>query len=326
MLSRRECLKLIATSVVAAPAFRVSPLRAAQWPQRTVRLIVPASAASGTDFAARTFADALAARWKQPVVVENRPGADGLIATTAFLGMYDDHAMMYSFAGPMSLLPVIHASLSYDPRRDLVPISLGADTFVAFSAHASLNLGSLKEFVALARSQPGKFNYYAPSGALPYLLAGFLKSQNLDLVQIYYREQSRGLQDHAEGRIPFMLSVMTDRLPVVQSGHVNFLAVTNGTRAAMRPDVPTAVESGFPEFAFDGLAGFIGSRAMSADVIDRISIDVRAVAADHAVSDRLAVVGQLARGTTPAEFLEMIESQRAKIATIVQETGLRPQH
>lgn len=323
MMSRRRCLGLIATAL-AAPALRISPLRAGQWPERTVRLIVPASAASGTDFAARTFADALANRWKQPVVVENRPGADGLIATTAFLGMRDDHAMMYSFAGPMSLLPVIHASLPYDPRRDLVPISLGADTFVAFSAHASFKLESLKEFVALARSQPGKFNYYAPSGALPYVLAGFLKSQNLDLTQVYYREQGRGLQDHAEGRIQFMLSVMTDRLPLAQSGHVQFLAVTNSRRAAMMPDVPTAMEAGFPELAFEGLAGFIGSRAMSADVIDRISTDVRTVAADHTVSDRLAAVGQRAHGTTPAQFLEMIESQRAKIATIVQETAMRP--
>src|SRR5579871_6564981 len=251
MISRRHCLKLLAGS--AAATLQASPLRAQQWPQRTVRLIVSTSVSSGTDLAARTFADALAARWKQPVVVENRPGADGLIATTAFLGMRDDHAMMYSFAAPMSVLPVIHASLPYDPGRDLVPISLGADTFIAFSAHASLQLGSLKEFVALARSHPGKFNSYAPSSALPYVLAGFFKSQNLDLVPVYYREQGRGLQDHAEGRIQFMLSVMTDRLPLVQSGHVKFLAVTNGRRAAMMPDVPTAMESGFPDFAFEGL-------------------------------------------------------------------------
>jgi tripartite-type tricarboxylate transporter receptor subunit TctC len=155
------------------------------------------------------------------------------------------------------------------------------------------------------------------------VLAGFFKSQNLDLVPVYYREQGRGLQDHAEGRIQYMLSVMTDRLPLVQSGHVKFLAVTNGRRAPMMPDVPTAMESGFPDFAFEGLGGFIGSRAMPAELIERISMDVRAVAADPAVSDRLAKVGQLARGTTPAEFHEMIESQRAKIAMIVQETGMR---
>src|SRR4051812_24262848 len=176
MLSRRHCMQAIAVSTVAGLATAGSPLRAAQWPQRTVRLIVPAGVASGTDFAARVFADGLAERWKQSVVVENRPGADGLIATTAFLGMRDDHTLMYSFAGPLSVLPVIHASLPYHPG-DLVPISLGADTFIALSAHAALKLGSLSELVALVRSQPGKFNYYAPAGAFSPLFAGFLRSR-----------------------------------------------------------------------------------------------------------------------------------------------------
>jgi tripartite-type tricarboxylate transporter receptor subunit TctC len=323
MNTRRHCVNVVAAFVITALGAWVAQAQADQWPQRTVRLIVPAGAASGTDFAARAFADALAERWKQPVVVENRPGADGLIATTAFLGMRDDHTLMYSFAGPMSVLPVIHASLPYNPSRDLVPISLGADTFIALSAHASLKLGSLSELVALVRSQPGKLNYYAPASALPYVLAGFLRSQNLDAAQVFYREQSLGIQDHAQGRVHFMLSVMTDRLAAVQSGHLKFLTVTNSRRAPMLPDVPTATELGFPEFAFEGLGGFIGSRAMSAELIERISADVRAVAAEPAVAARLAAVGQVARGTTPAEFAEMIEAQRAKIATIVQETGMR---
>jgi tripartite-type tricarboxylate transporter receptor subunit TctC len=319
MVLCRHCVQVIAAAIVALAAAG-SPLGAAQWPQRTVRLIVPAGVASGTDFAARAFAEGLAERWKQPVVVENRPGADGLIATTAFLAMRDDHTLMYSFAGPISVLPVIHASLPYAPG-DLVPISLG-DTFIALSAHASLKLGSLSELVALVRSQPGKLNYYSPAGALPLVFAGFLRSQNLDSVQVFYREQSLGIQDHAQGRVHFVLSVMTDRLAPVQSGHLKFLIVTNSRRAAMIADVPTATESGFPEFAFDGLAGFFGARGMSAELIKRISADVRAVAAEPVVAARLGAVGQVAHGTTPAEFAEMIEAQRAKIATIVQETGM----
>jgi tripartite-type tricarboxylate transporter receptor subunit TctC len=110
----------------------------------------------------------------------------------------------------------------------------------------------------------------------------------------------------------------------VHSAHVNFLVVTNSKRSPMIPDVPTAAESGFPELAFEGLTGFFGSRAMSADLVDRISRDIRTVAAEPAVAERFAAVGQIARGTTPGEFAEMIEAQRAKIATIIQETGLRP--
>jgi tripartite-type tricarboxylate transporter receptor subunit TctC len=323
MKTRGHCVNVIAASVIMMLGASVAPTLADQWPQRPVRLIIPASAGSATDFTARVFADGLAVRWKQPVVVEHRPGADGLIGTTAFVGARDDHTLMLSFAAPISLLPVIHASLPYDPARDLVPIAAASDTFVALSAHASLKLGSLKDFVSFARSRPGQLNYYAPASALPYLMAGFLKAQHLDLVQVSYREQNLGVQDHAQGRIHVMISVTTSLVPLVQSGHIKLLAVTNSKRSPMMPEVPTATESGFPELAFEGLLGFIGPRGMSAELIERISADVRAVASEPAVAARLGAVGQVARGTTPAEFAEMIEVQRAKIATIVQETGMR---
>src|SRR5436305_9837999 len=161
MAPRRQCLKLIAICAMAVLIVSASPLHAEQWPRRGVRLIVPVGAGSSPDVAARIYAERLAERWKQPVVVENRPGADGLIGTAAFVGAHDDHALLFAFASPMSVLPVIHATLPYDPGRDLVPISLAADTFGTLTAHASLKLGSLKDLVALARSQPGKLNYYS---------------------------------------------------------------------------------------------------------------------------------------------------------------------
>jgi len=322
MRARKLCLDVIAGSLLGLAA-SASPLHAEPWPQRAIRLIVPVGAGSSTDVAARIYADRLAERWKQPVAVENRPGADGLIGTTAFVGAHDDHALLFSFASPMSVLPLIHTTLPYDPGRDLVPISLASDTFGTLTAHVSLKVGSLKDLVALARSQPGKLNDFG-QGAFPYLLAGFFKSQHLDVVPVSYREVNLAMQDHAQGRVHLVLTSMTVQLPLVQSGLVNFLVVTNSKRSPMIPDVPTAAESGFPELAFEGLTGFFGSRAMSAELADRISRDIRTVAAEPAVAERFAAVGQIARGTTPGEFAAMIEAQRAKIATIVQETGLRP--
>src|SRR5262249_50976608 len=160
------------------------PLRAGQWPHRPVRFIVPGSAGSATDISARLFAEALAVRWKQPVIVEDRPGAAGLIGTSAFVAARGGHKLPFSVSDPVSLLPFIHASLSYDPARDLVPIAAATDTFVALTAHASLKVDSLQEFVSLARSRPGQFNCYAPASALPYLMAGFLKRQAIDVVQV----------------------------------------------------------------------------------------------------------------------------------------------
>ena len=320
MIARKLCLDVIVASLLGLAA-SASPLNAEPWPQRAVRMIVPVGVGSSTDVAARIYADRLAGYWKQPVVVENRPGADGLIGTTAFVAAHNDHTLLFSFASPMSVLPVIHASLPYDPGRDLVPISLAADTFGTLTAHASLKLRSLKDLVALARAQPGQLNYVA-QGAFPYLLAGFFRSEHLDVVPVSYREFNLAIQDHAQGRIHLVLTAMTSQLPVVQSGRINFLAVTNSKRSPMIPDVPTATESGFPGLTFEGLIGLFGSRAISAELADRISRDIRAVAAEPAVADRLASVGQVARGTTPAEFAEMIEAQRVRMATIVQATGI----
>jgi tripartite-type tricarboxylate transporter receptor subunit TctC len=322
MNRRKHCRDAVAALVLTLAAAWISPLQAQSWPQRAVHLIVPIGAGSSTDITARIYADRLAQRWKQPVVVENRPGADGSIGTGAFAAARDDHTLLFSFAAPISVLPYLHAKLSYDPGRDLVPISLAADTFGTLTAHASLEIGSLKQMVALARAQPGKFNYFG-QGAFPYLLAGFAKSQNLDLVQVTYREYNLGLQDHTQGRTHLLIGTLTSSLPVVQAGHAKILAVTNSKRSPMIPDMPTATEQGYPELAFEGLLGFFGPRGMSAELMDRISRDIRAVAAEPAVADRFAALGQVAHGSTPAEFAALVEAQRAKFAAVVHEIGIQ---
>jgi tripartite-type tricarboxylate transporter receptor subunit TctC len=245
-----------------------------------------------------------------------------LIGTGAFAAARDDHTLLFSFAAPISVLPYIHAKLPYDPARDLVPISLAADTFGAITAHASLEIGSLKQMVALARAQPGTFNYFA-QGAFPYLFAGFAKSRNLELVQVSYREFNLGIQDHVQGRIHFVASTLTTALPIVQAGKAKLLAVTNSKRSPMVPDVPAAAEQGYPELTFEGLMGFFGPGGMSVELTDRISRDVRAIAAEPAVVDRCAAICEVAHGSTPAEFAALVEAQRAQFAAIAQEIGLQ---
>ena len=322
MISRRHCLKLIATSAVAAPTLLRSPAHAGQWPQRPVRLIVPIGAGSSIDITARLYAGRLSARWQQPVIVENRPGADGLLGTGAFAAARDEHTLLFSFAAPISVLPYIHARLPYDPARDLVPISQAADTFGAITAHASLEIGSLQQLVSLARERPGAFNYFA-QGAFPYLFAGFAKSQKLNVVQVSYREFSLGIQDHVQGRVHFAATTMTTALPIVQAGKAKLLAVTNSKRSPKAPGAPTAAEQGYPELAFEGLMGFFGPAGMSVELTDRISRDVRAVAAEPAIADRCAALCEVAHGSTPAEFAALVEAQRAQFAAIIQQIGVQ---
>ena len=171
-----------------------------RWPERSVRVIVPFGAGSGPDFAARLFAERLAARWNQPVVIENRPGADGLIGTTAFVNFRDDHLLMFSAAAPLSVLPVLQAKLPYDPTHDVVPISSAADTFGAIAVPISLKVGSLADLVILARSRPGQLNYHALAGAFPILFANFAKAVSINMAYVSYRETSAAVLDLAEGR------------------------------------------------------------------------------------------------------------------------------
>ena len=288
------------------------------WPQRAVRIIVPFGSGSSPDVAARIYAERLAVQWKRPVIVENRPGAEGLAGVTAFASMRDDHALLFSPAAPISVFPFTQERLGYDPARDLVPISSAINTFGSIAVSGSLKVASLAELVVLARAQPGKLNWSSGGGAFPTLLAGFAKTAGLDVVQVSYREQNLAIQDLAEARIQVLATTLTPLLPAVQAGKIRLLAVTNKNRAAIAPDVPTASEAGYAELEFEGLVGFFGGRDLPVALRDRISGDVRAAAADPVLVERLATAAQVVRGSSASEFANAIEEQRARIEAIVR--------
>jgi tripartite-type tricarboxylate transporter receptor subunit TctC len=288
------------------------------WPQRSVRLVVPFGPGTAPDFAARIYAEQLAARWKRPVIVENNPGADGLIGVTAFARAGDDHTLLFSPAAPISVFPYTQGKLAYDPARDFVPISSAVDTFGAIAIAASLNVGSLAELVTLARARPGALNWAGAGGAFPTLLAGFARTNGVDMTQVSYRDPGLAIQDLAEGRIHVMATTLTQLLPMVRAGKVRIVAVTNKKRASIVADIPTAIEAGHPELEFEGLIGLFGWRDMPEALRDRIAEDLRAVAADPVVVERLAKAGQITRASGSAEFASAIEEQRARIQSIVQ--------
>jgi tripartite-type tricarboxylate transporter receptor subunit TctC len=317
---------IAATALVSSADRSTAEMTAATWPQRMVHLIVPIGAGVGSDIAARQFAERLAEIWKQPVVVENRPGADTLVGTVAFVNAHDDHTLLYAPGAPISLFPYVHDKLSYDPAHDLVPIASATDTFVMLAATRSLNVGSLPDLVAYSRAHPGALNWASGGGALTYVLAGFAKSAGLDMVPVAYREQGRALQDLSAGRVHVMITVLATLQAQVAAGNVRLLAAVNDRRAQAAPDVPTVREAGFPEVEFDGMWGFFGSRGMPPKLRDRIAADVATVAANPMLGARLAAIGQIAHASTPAEFAAAIEAQRAKIASIVKLTGVNPMH
>jgi tripartite-type tricarboxylate transporter receptor subunit TctC len=312
----------IFASAVSASA--QTPATTETWPQRPVRVIVPNPAGVAMDLGLRLFAEPLATRWRQPVVAENMPGGDGIVAAREFVTRRDDHTLLYSFPGIVTINPLIHEKLPYDPDRDFTPIASTTDNFIAIAVPASSTVKSLADLEKLARSRPGKLTWAATPGLPYYALAAFQRGNGLDMAQAPYRDFNPAIVDVGEGRIDALASGVAPLLPQARAGKIRLLAIINRERAPAAPDVPTAAEAGYPQLTFSAITGFFGGRDMPAALRERIAADVRAVAANPAIKERLAKMGAVALGSTPAEFAAAIAEQRAKVAAIAKTIGTKP--
>lgn len=258
------------------------------------------------------------------MIIENMAGADGIIAAKEFVGKRDDHTLLYSFAGLITINPLLREKLPYDPARDLVPIATSSDNFLAIAVSETSKIGSLGDLISVARAHPKKLSWASTSGLPYFAIAGFQKSVGFEMVYVPYRDFSPAIADLGEGRIDVASTALTQLLPASSAGKARLLAVMNRTRSPIAPDVPTAAEAGYPQLTFDGVTGFFGWRDMPAELRDRIAADVRKLADSPAIKERLAKIGIVARGSTPSEFAAAIEEQRAKVAAIAAAIGMRP--
>jgi len=323
LLHRRQFLQLAASAAAQLVLPRIA--RAQAYPTRPVKFIVPFGPASGADITARLFADRLATRWGKPVVVENRPGGDGLIGISAFVGANDDHSLLFSPVGTFAVHTYGHERLPYSMERDLLPIASVSTIVLGVSVSESLKVRSLADVVALARAQPGKLNAAAANGLTDFLLFGFLKDAGLQMAKVPYRDINQAPNDLAEGRIQVLMTSLAAVQPQMQTGRVKVVAVTSRVRASTVPEVPTVVEAGYPALALDGLVGLFGPRGMSSELRERIATDFRAVAAaDTLIATRLEATGQIVDIRGPAEFAAGVEEQRAKLAAIAKTLGIKP--
>lgn len=309
--------KLLSRRTLLAAGVGVSlPLagsRAEAWPIRPIRMLSPLPPGTLHDATMRLFAEGLAARLGQPVVVDNRPGGEGVVATMAFLNLQDDHRLFFSFAGPVTVNPLTIARLPYDPAA-LVPLSSAALDHVAISGAPDLPVRDLAGLVALARSRPGTLAYMVSPGALGLAFEGFLAAQGLDLVRVGYRSPADAWQDLAAGRVQVTATPIAAALPHAQAGRARLLAVTGTTRAPTAPELATTTEQGFPDYVFQGFIGVFGPSDMPEARQHRLSAVIQSIAAEPETLRRLTLAGQIAQGSTPEHFASMIAAQRAQVA------------
>lgn len=320
----RSPTALVALVVIASGLCACKPAPpGGAWPTQPVRLIVPFGAGSGVDMAARIYAARLAERWRHPVVVDNRPGPDGIVGTHVFTSAKDAHTLLFAPTGPLTFAPHLHDRLPYDPVADFVPIASAGRVTLTIAVATAIEASSLATLAALVRQRPGAYLWAAPAPGGPELvLKAFNALEKLEMKQVTYRETSLALQDIGAGRVQIVLGSLPTIASLVQAGRVRILAVTNTTRAEAIPDIPTVEEAGYPQLTLDGQWGLFGWKDMPDDLRRRLASDMTTVASDAALATRLSAVGLSIDAGAPGDFAAAVDRQRRQAATLAQLAGV----
>jgi tripartite-type tricarboxylate transporter receptor subunit TctC len=307
------CIAVLAPTAVAR----------AEWPERAVKLIVTFPPGSANDAAARIFADALGKKWGKPVVVESRPGAEGTIGVGSFVSSPDDHALLYTVAGSITVAPLLVDKLPNDANQDLMPIAATTSIVLTLAVSNELAVRSIPELIAVLRANPGKYAWTSGPTLPRYVFAAFLKRNGLQMNFVSYRDASQPQADLGEGRIQALLTSLTASSAPVQSGKARFLAVVNPTRAGTLPDLKTARELGYPELEIEGLAGIFGGKAMPQTLRNRIAADVTAICAEADIRRKLEAGGHNVLSGSTEELKAGIEKQRAWVTEVTKIIDIR---
>jgi tripartite-type tricarboxylate transporter receptor subunit TctC len=316
--------KLLAALALLLSAALPSGVSAQAWPSKPVRFIVSLGPGSGADLGARLYADRLTKMWGQPVVVDNRPGGDGVIAINAVIQAKDDHTLLWGPTANFVGHPYSLDKMPYDPA-ELVPVARVSGTVVTLGVPASLNVTSLKELLDTAKQKQGSLNWTTAVTMTDIILEGFLKTQGIEAAQIRYKQPAEAVNDLINARIQLYSSAYAIVRAQVQGGKVKLLAVQARHRVPGL-DLPTVSELGFPGLNFEGLVGILAARSsnLPGEARDRIGADIRTVSKDPLVAERLTATAQLNVPGDATEFAKSIDEQVKQLAEAAKLLGVKP--
>jgi tripartite-type tricarboxylate transporter receptor subunit TctC len=318
-----RCHLYLASIALLAGVGVVQPAFPLDWPQKPVRVLVPFGAGGSSDTITRFIAQRLGERFGQQFVVENRPGAAGVVAAEALMrAPADGYTLMMGNRSQLTIAPAV-AKTPYDPVKDFAPISIvGTNPFVLV-VHPSIPADNLADFVAYVRKQPQKLPYAASgAGSLSHLgMALFLKRAGIELTAVTYKGGAQPLADVIAGHVPIYLANLSAAVPHATSGTLRLLAVSGEKRTPQIPNVPTFIEAGFPGFTTYTWQGLVAPAGTPKEIIDKIAQEVARVVKDPKILEHLAADGYDALGNTPDEFAAMISADVALWAEAVKLVG-----
>ena len=303
----------------------VGSTSAQNYPTGPMRIIVPYPPGGGTDVLGRAIGQKLSERFHQPVVIDNRGGANGTIgAAVAAKAPPDGHTMLIVAAGYASGLS-LYRNLPYDQSRDLTSVSRLASGPLVLVVHPSLPARSIKELVALAKARPGEVNVGSSGmGSLPHLSAELFASMSgIKLVHIPYKGAGAGLIDVLSGQVPVYFMNILGSLPQIKAGKLRALGVTSVERTPIAPDLPTIAESGLPGFDMTNWYGMMAPGATPREVIGKLQQEIASIIALPELKDLLTAGGMTGVASTPERFTEFLSRETIKYARIIQAAGVK---
>ncbi len=295
------------------------------YPSKPGRLILPFGAGASTDIIGRIFAQRFSEAWGQTLVVDNRPGAAGILGTTLAAKAAPDGYTIFTYGINQAITPALHKTLPYDPLRDFIPMSLYATMPNILCVNPSLPAGNVGEFIKLVKANPGKYKYGSSGiGASPHLTMELFKAINgIDLVHVPYKVASQAYIETMTGQIQTFFFNLPGPLPHVKAGRLRALAVTSAKRAEQVPEVPTIMESGIRDFEVTVWQGYAMPRGTSKAHLATIHAAMMKALASPELKQRFFDNGVVAAPQTPDEFTKFIGVERAKWKKAVELSGAK---
>jgi tripartite-type tricarboxylate transporter receptor subunit TctC len=319
----RTAIALLTALACVAPRAAL----AQAWPTKPVRIVAPYAPGGTADILSRAVAQKLTDAWGQQVLVENRPGASGMIgAELVAKAAPDGYTLLMAYTAEIAIVGSLFRKLAYDPVKDFAPVTLGAITPMIFVLHPSLPAKNVKELIALARAKRGELPYASAGSGSPAHLAFELlqRAAKIEINHVPYKGAAPALTDLLGGHVVMYFSGMPPAMPHVRSGRLRAIAVSTSKRSSAAPEVPTMIEAGVPGFDVPTWFGLLAPAGTPREVVMKINTDAARALTHPDVRDRLAREGAEVAPGTPEQFAKFIQAEIAKFAAIIRESGARP--
>lgn len=324
---RMHCAVRFAVILVGLLAL-AGPVQAQPYPNRPVKIIVPYVAGGTTDIVARLAAEELQAALKQPFVVENRPGAVGVIAHKEVIRAGNDgYTLLVSASGPLTIMPHTQLELGYDPIRAFTPIKLVASSPLVLVVNPKVKAGTVADLVKEAKGMGGKMTYGSwGEGSPSHLVAEmFREASGAPIVHVPYKGSSQAITDLLGGHIDMLFEVLFVALPHIHAGKFRAIALTSSGRSNLLADIPTMTEAGYPEMVYSSWFALLAPAGTPSEIVNTLSRILDESLAKKSVQEKLLAQGAIVEGGTPERFGDFMRLQYEKMGKAVKAAGIKPQ-